>query len=62
MGFVLDPDEAQRLFEVNPHNKDVIFPYLNGDDINSRPDQSPSRLVINFLDWPLDRALGTQRL
>jgi hypothetical protein len=34
----------------------VLFPYLNGEDLNSRPDQSPSRWVINFHDWPLERA------
>ena len=55
MGFVLEPDEAQRLIEKDPRNKDVLFPYLNGEDLNSRPDQSPSRWVINFFDWPLDR-------
>ena len=55
MGFVLEPDEAQRLIDKNPRNKDVLFPYLNGEDLNSRPDQSPSRWVINFFDWPLDR-------
>ena len=54
-GFVLTPDQAQRLIERNPSNKDVLFPYLNGEDLNSRPDQSPSRWVINFVDWPLDR-------
>ena len=32
-----------------------LFPYLNGEDLNTRPDQSPSRWVINFFDWPLDR-------
>ena len=33
----------------------MLFRYLNGDDLNSRPDQSASRWVINFFDWPLDR-------
>jgi hypothetical protein len=55
MGFVLESEEARRLIEMNPRNKDVLFPYLNGEDLNSRPDQSPSRWVINFFDWPLDR-------
>jgi hypothetical protein len=55
MGFVLEPGEAQLLIEKDPRNKDVLFPYLNGEDLNSRPDQSPSRWVINFFDWPLDR-------
>jgi hypothetical protein len=54
MGFVLEPEEAQKLIEKNPKNKDVLFPYLNGEDLNSSSDQSPSRWVINFKDWPLD--------
>ncbi len=54
MGFVLTPDEAQALIDKDPRNKDVLFPYLNGEDLNSRPDQSPSRWVINFQDWALD--------
>lgn len=33
---------------------DVLFPYLNGQDLNSNFDQSPSRWVINFHDWVLD--------
>ncbi|MBX7224328.1 MAG: restriction endonuclease, partial [Blastocatellia bacterium] len=54
MGFILPPEEAQKLIAKNPRNKDVLFPYLNGEDLNSRLDQSPSRWVINFYDWPLD--------
>jgi hypothetical protein len=57
MGFVLEPEEAQRLIEKDPRNKDVLFPYLNGEDLNSRPDQSPSRWVINFFDWPIEKAM-----
>jgi hypothetical protein len=57
MGFVLTPEEAQRLIAKNPKNKDVLYPYLNGEDLNSRPDQSPSRWVINFFDWPIERAM-----
>jgi hypothetical protein len=56
MGFVLTPEEAQALIEKDPRNQDVLFPYLNGEDLNSRPDQSPSRWVINFFDWPLEKA------
>lgn len=56
MGFVLTPEEAQALVERDPRNREVLFPYLNGEDLNSRPDQSPSRWVINFHDWPLERA------
>jgi methylase of polypeptide subunit release factors len=56
MGFVLDPEEAKRLLADDPRNQDVILPYINGEDVNKRPDQTPSRFAINFFDWPLERA------
>ncbi|MCK6685975.1 MAG: BREX-1 system adenine-specific DNA-methyltransferase PglX, partial [Thermoanaerobaculia bacterium] len=56
MGFVLEPDEAQALIEKDPRNKDVLFPYLHGEDLNTRSDHSASRWVINFHDWTLERA------
>ena len=55
MGFVLEPEAAQQLMARDPKNAEVLQPYLNGEDLNSRPDSSPSRWVINFRDWPLDR-------
>jgi hypothetical protein len=60
MGFVLEPEQATALIAQNPKNKDCLFPYLNGEDLNSRPDQSPSRRVINFHDWPLNRTAAGQ--
>lgn len=56
MGFVLSPDEAHRMLDADPRNAEVIFPYINGDDLNSDSEQRPSRWVINFWDWPEDRA------
>jgi hypothetical protein len=56
IGFVLLPEQADELIAKNPKNRDVICRYLNGDDITSRPDQSPSRWAINFYDWPLARS------
>ncbi|HEY4035901.1 MAG TPA: DNA methyltransferase, partial [Ktedonobacteraceae bacterium] len=56
MGFVLDPEEAHELIARNTRNKDILFPFLNGDDLNSRPDQSSSRWTINFREWPLELA------
>ncbi|WP_211660541.1 Eco57I restriction-modification methylase domain-containing protein [Modestobacter muralis] len=45
-GFVLDqPEYAGRDFARFP---EVVKPYLNGDDLNSRPDASPSRWIIDF--------------
>src|SRR6185295_4053684 len=40
----------------DPRNADVLFPYLNGEDLNSHPEQKPRRWVINFWDWPQERA------
>jgi hypothetical protein len=56
MGFTMGPDEAQALIAENPRNADVLFPYLNGEDLNQRPDCSARRWVINFHDWPEARA------
>src|SRR5262245_14063792 len=53
MGFVLTPEEAQEFIAKDAHNREVLFPYLNGEDLNSRPHQSPSRWVINFKERPL---------
>ncbi len=50
MGFVLDVFEAQEWIAADPRNADVLFPYLNGEDLNSRPDASASRWVIDFND------------
>jgi len=55
-GFVLEPNEAKVLIEKDSRNKDVLFPYLNGDDLNNNPDQSSSRWVINFFDWTEEKA------
>lgn len=56
MGFILSPDQAQSMLDADPKNADVLFPYLSGDDLNSDPEQKPSRWVINFWDWPEERA------
>src|SRR5208282_1498537 len=56
MGFVLDPKDAKYLIEKDKRNSDVLFPFLNAEDVNTRPDQSPSRWAINFFDWPLEKA------
>ncbi len=55
-GFVLEPHEADALIAKDPKNKDVLFPYLNGDDLNNSPEQKPSRWVINFFDWSEEKA------
>jgi len=56
LGFTMSPEEAQRLIGKDPRNVEVLFPYLNGEDLNGSPTQAPSRWVINFRDWPEARA------
>lgn len=51
-GFIMSPEEANRLIENEPRNADILFPYLNGQDLNQSPTLSASRWVINFFDWP----------
>ncbi|SHG54668.1 hypothetical protein SAMN05421866_0786 [Chryseobacterium oranimense] len=55
-GFVLTSKEALDLIEKDPRNKEVLFPYLNGEDLNNDPNQEPSRWVINFFDWSEEKA------
>lgn len=56
LGFTMPPEEAQELIRQNPKNAEVLFPYINGEDLNSSPTQEGSRWVINFQDWPLQKA------
>jgi hypothetical protein len=55
-GFTLTSDEKQRLLDHDPRNVEVIQPYINGKDLNQRPDCSAGRAIINFRNWPLDQA------
>lgn len=55
LGFVLEPEEAASLIASDARNADCLFAYLNGEDLNSDPEQKPSRWVICFHDWPLER-------
>jgi len=56
MGFVLTTEDAQRMFDADSKNAEVICPYIIGDDLNSDPEQRPRRWVINFWDWSEERA------
>jgi hypothetical protein len=53
-GFVLQSEERLKLLRINHHYSEVIVPYMNGDDLASRFDTSPSRWVINFGDMSLN--------
>ena len=50
--------EMRRLIENNPRNRQVIFPYIGGEEVNTSPTHAHHRYVINFRDWPLRREEG----
>jgi hypothetical protein len=50
MGFTLDPAEAERWIDEDPRYKEVLFPFINGEDLNSLPDLTAPRWVIDFND------------
>ncbi len=66
MGFTFDDtdrkgvatplSEMNRLIAANPRNREVIFPYIGGKEVNDSPTHAHHRYVINFRDWPLRRA------
>jgi hypothetical protein len=56
MGFVLSAGEAAAMIAASAANAEVVRPYLAGEDLNTRPDVSPARWVIDFRDWPESRA------
>ena len=66
MGFTFDDtdrkgvatplSEMNHLIKKNPHNREVIFPYIGGEEVNTSPTHAHHRFVINFRDWPLCRA------
>lgn len=51
-GFIIEAAEAGEWIAVDPKISDVIFPLLNGEDLNNRVDSSGSKWVIDFNDRP----------
>ena len=55
-GFILESEEAQEWIAEDPKNSEVLFPCLNGRDLNSRSNCSASRWIVDFNDWSEERA------
>lgn len=55
-GFLLEHAEADQLIAADPKSSEVIFPVTNGQELNSDPLQRAGRQIINFQDWPQERA------
>ena len=54
-GFFLSTTEANDLINHASKYRDVIFPFINGQELNDSPELSPGRLVIYFRDWSLEK-------
>lgn len=54
-GFVLEKQEAE-LLQRTTNNASCLYPYLNGEALNDRFDDSIPNWIINFLDWSLIQA------
>lgn len=55
-GFLLSYEEAEAMKRRDPRTSEVIYPVINGQELNNQPDQSPGRQIINFLDWSIEQA------
>ena len=81
MGFTFDDSdkkgvasplaEMQRIIDSNPRNREVILPYIGGEEVNTSPTHAHHRYVINFAErseaecrrrWPNLMALVEQRV
>jgi hypothetical protein len=47
-GFIVSEADARAWIEADERNRDVLFPYLNGQDVNTSPTHTGERWVINF--------------
>ena len=63
--------EMQRLIDSDPRNREVIFPYIGGEEVNTSPTHTHHRYVINFAErsdaecrkcWPDLMAIVEQRV
>ncbi len=54
-GFATPLLEMRRLIEASPRNREVIFPYIGGEEVNRSPTHAHHRYVVNFADFPLRR-------
>jgi hypothetical protein len=55
-GFVISPEKAHELVKSDLFSRDVIFPYLIGDDLLGNLRSQPSRYIIDFGEQDLVNA------
>ncbi|QTN31226.1 restriction endonuclease [Akkermansiaceae bacterium] len=55
-GFLLNHSNATAMLANSSRLSEVVLPVINGQELNNNPDQRPGRRIIQFFDWPLDKA------
>ncbi|MEV7014203.1 DNA methyltransferase [Streptomyces sp. NPDC093991] len=55
-GFTLSKNEALEWISEDSHYRDVLAPFLSGKGLTENPIFEPDRWVINFRDWPEEKA------
>jgi type I restriction-modification system DNA methylase subunit len=56
MGFTITSDVAAEWISLDSRNGDVLFSYLNGENLNQRPDSSAARWIVDFGQRSLEAA------
>lgn len=51
-----NPLSALTTLRADPRNRERIFPYLGGEELNASPSQTPSRHIIYFEEMTLEQA------
>jgi hypothetical protein len=51
-GFIITAEKANEWLDADMRNKQVLFPFFNGDDLNSHADTYSARWIIDFNDRP----------
>lgn len=55
-GFKIDETLAREWLAADKRNEKVIYPFLGGNEINTSATSTPLCWVINFWDWPEEKA------
>jgi hypothetical protein len=55
-GFKIQEGAARAMLDLDDKYKNVVFPFIGGNEINSYADNRPACWVVNFWDWPEAKA------
>lgn len=56
VGLAMSIEDAAKYLEEDPRNAEILRPYLGGEDVNSTPDASYTRMMIDFTRHTLEEA------